>query len=80
MSTSPTRRYKRQQDRQSKKLFNKVRQETLDQINKNTPEERDNLLKLYQVMLEQREQERINKQNTVIVEGEEEQKTLFDVL
>jgi len=80
MSTSPTRRYKREQDRQSKKLFNKVRQETLDQINKNTPEERDNLLKLYQVMLEQREQERINKQNTVIVEGEEEQKTLFDVL
>ena len=80
MSASPTRRYKRQQDRQSKKLFNKVRQETLDQINKNTPEERDNLLKLYQVMLEQREQERINKQNTVIVEGEEEQKTLFDVL
>jgi molybdopterin converting factor small subunit len=70
MSTSPTRRYKRQQDRQAKKLFSKVRQETLDQINKHTPEERDNLLKLYQVMLEQREQERINRQNTVIIEEE----------
>lgn len=68
MSTSPTRRYKRQQDRQSKKLFSKIRQQTLDQINKHTPEERDNLLKLYQVMLEQREQERINRQNTIIVE------------
>ncbi len=77
MSTSPTRRYKRQQDRQSKKLFSKIRQQTLDQINKHTPEERDNLLKLYQVMLEQREQERINRENTVIIEGEEE-KTIFD--
>jgi hypothetical protein len=70
MSTSPTRRYKRQQDRQAKKLFSKVKQQTLDQINKHTPEERDNLLKLYQVMLEQREQERINRQNTVIIEEE----------
>lgn len=70
MSASPTRRNKRFQDRESKKMFLKVQRETMEQINKHTPEERDNLLKLYQVMLEQREQERINRENTVIIEEE----------
>lgn len=81
MSASPTRRNKRFQERQSKKMFLKIQRETMEQINKHTPEERKQLLDLYQVMMEQREQERINRQNTVIIEGEEEQeKTLFDGL
>jgi len=81
MSTSLTRRYKRQQERESKKLFLKIQRETMEQINKHTPEERQQLLELYDVMLKQREQERINRENTVIVEGEEEeQKTIFDGL
>jgi hypothetical protein len=77
MGASPTRRNKRFQERQSKKMFLKVQRETMEQINKHTPEERQQLLDLYQVMMEQREQERINRQNTVIIEGEEqEQNTL----
>ena len=76
MSTSLTRRYKRQQERESKKLFLKIQRETMEQINKHTPEERQQLLELYDVMLKQREQERINRENTVIVEGEEEQNNL----
>ena len=76
MSTSLTRRYKRQQERESKKLFLKIQKETMEQINKHTPEERQQLLELYDVMLKQREQERINRESTVIVEGEEEQNNL----
>jgi len=76
MSTSLTRRYKRQQERESKKMFLKIQRETMEQINKHTPEERQQLLELYDVMLKQREQERINRENTVIVEGEEEQNNL----
>jgi len=70
MSASPTRRNKRFQDRESKKMFLKIQRETMEQINKHTPEERQQLLELYDVMLKQREQERINRENTVIVEGE----------
>ena len=80
MSASPTRRNKRYQERESKKLFLKIQRETMEQINKHTPEERQQLLELYDVMLKQREQERINRENTVIVEGEEEEKTIFDGL
>jgi hypothetical protein len=64
------RRNKRFQERESKKLFLKIQRETMEQINKHTPEERQQLLELYDVMLKQREQERINRENTVIVEGE----------
>lgn len=70
MSASPTRRNKRFQDRESKKMFLKVQRETMKQINKHTPEERQQLLELYQVMMEKREQERINRENTVIIEEE----------
>jgi hypothetical protein len=81
MSASPTRRNERYQERESKKLFLKIQRETMEQINKHTPEERQQLLELYDVMLKQREQERINRENTVIVEGEEqEEKTIFDEL
>jgi hypothetical protein len=73
MSGSPTRRNRRFQERESKKMFLKIQRETMEQINKHTPEERQQLLDLYQVIMEQREQERINRQNTVIIEGEEEQ-------
>lgn len=71
MSASLTRRNKRFQERESKKMFLKIQRETMEQINKHTPEERQQLLELYQVIMEQREQERINRQNTVIIEGEE---------
>jgi hypothetical protein len=81
MSASLTRRNKRYQERESKKMFLKIQRETMEQINKHTPEERQQLLELYDVMLKQREQERINRENTVIVEGEEqEEKTIFDGL
>jgi len=77
MSASITRRNKRFQERESKKTILKIQRETMEQINKHTPEERQQLLDLYQVMMEKREQERINRQNTVIIEGEEqEQNTL----
>lgn len=55
MAASPARRQRRFQERQSKKLFEKISQQTLNQINKQSPEERENLLKLYQQMLEQKE-------------------------
>ena len=58
MAASPARRQKRFEQRQSVKVFNKIRQQTIDEINKQTPDERDKLLKLYQHMLEQKE---INK-------------------
>jgi len=64
------RRNRRFQERESKKMFLKIQRETMEQINKHTPEEKQHLLDLYQVMMEKREQERINRQNTVIIEGE----------
>lgn len=54
MAASQERRQRRFQERQSKKLFQKISQQTLQQINKQSPEERENLLKLYQHMLEQK--------------------------
>ena len=75
------RRNRRFQERESKKMFLKIQRETMEQINKHTPEERKQLLELYDVMLKQREQERINRENTVIIEGEEQQeKTILDGL
>ena len=58
MAASPARRQKRYNERQAKKLFQKISQQTLDQINKQSPEERENLLKLYQHMLEEKENKR----------------------
>lgn len=55
MAASPARRQKRYNERQAKKLFQKISQQTLNEINKQSPEERENLLKLYQHMLEQKE-------------------------
>lgn len=53
------RRYKRMIERDTTKHINKVKQETLNQINKNPPKEREELLMLYKHMLEQAE---VNKQ------------------
>lgn len=64
MAASQARRQKRYNERQSKKLFQKISQETLNRINQHTPEERDNLLKLYQHMLEEK-----NKKKTEIEEN-----------
>jgi hypothetical protein len=55
MAASGNRRLKRYKEREAKKLFQKISQQTLNQINKQTPEERENLLKLYKHMLEQKE-------------------------
>lgn len=63
MSASPSRRLKRHREREAKKLFQKISQQTLDEINKQSPEERDNLLKLYQHMLEQKEIRKKEKQD-----------------
>jgi hypothetical protein len=60
MAASPARRQKRFEERESKKLFQKIRQQTLDEINKQSPEERDRLLQLYQLMLNEQIK---NKQN-----------------
>ena len=80
MSASLTRRNKRFQDRESKKIFLKVQRETMEKIKKHTPEEREQLLDLYQVMMEKREQERINRQNNVIIEEEEQNNLPWDVI
>jgi hypothetical protein len=53
------RRYKRMIERDTTKHINKVKQDTLNQINKNPPKEREELLMLYKHMLEQAE---VNKQ------------------
>jgi len=68
MAASPARRQKRFEERQAKKLFQKISQQTLDQINRNSPEERENLLKLYQHMLEQKVEKKkeIDQQNEFI--------------
>jgi hypothetical protein len=54
MSASPTRRQKREQERYALKMTKKIRQQTLDEINKQSPEEREKLMLLYKKMLEQK--------------------------
>ncbi len=54
MAASIARRQKRYNKRQAKKLFQKISQDTLNRINQHTPEEREELLKLYQHMLEEK--------------------------
>jgi hypothetical protein len=60
---SDARRYRRLQDRNAKKLFNKIQQETLNKINNESPEERERLLLLYKHMLEEKETQRKEKEN-----------------
>jgi len=55
MSTSPSRRLKRMQDRTAKKLYNKIAKETIQQIMKQPPKEREEMLALYQHMNEQKQ-------------------------
>lgn len=59
---SDARRYRRLQDRNAKKLFNKIQQETLNKINSESPEERERLLLLYKHMLEEKENQRKENQ------------------
>lgn len=68
MAASPARRQKRYNERQAKKLFQKISQDTLNRINQHTPEEREQLLKLYQHMLEEKENKKkeIEQQNEFI--------------
>ena len=60
---SEARRYRRLQDRNAKKLFSKIQQETLNKINNESPEEREKLLLLYKHMLEEKENQRKEKEN-----------------
>jgi len=62
---SDSRRYRRKQDRDSKKLFLKIQQQTLNKINKESPEERERLLLLYKHMLEEKETQRKEKENQI---------------
>jgi hypothetical protein len=62
MGASLTRRWNRAQARQAKKVFNRISQQTLDQINRQPPEERDKLLLLYKKMLEQKDEQRKKKE------------------
>ena len=50
MSASPTRRQKRFQERESKKLYDRIRKETLEQMKRLPEEERENLRKMYEAM------------------------------
>jgi hypothetical protein len=56
---SEIRRQKRYNERQSKKLYQKITQETLNKINQLTPEERENLLLEYKNMLEQKQKQNV---------------------
>jgi hypothetical protein len=58
MSTSLNRRLKRMQERDAKKLYDKISKQTIEQINRQSPEEREKLLLLYNEMLRQKEEER----------------------
>jgi hypothetical protein len=57
---SQARRQKRFEERQSKKLFQKISQQTLNKINQQSPEEREKLLLLYKNMLEQKQKDKEN--------------------
>lgn len=53
MAASPTRRQKRFEQRMALKMTKKIKQQTLDEINRQSPEEREKLMLLYKTMLEQ---------------------------
>lgn len=57
---SEARRQKRFNDRQSKKLYQKISQQTLNKINQQSPEEREKLLLLYKNMLEEKQKDKDN--------------------
>lgn len=59
---SEARRQKRFNERQSKKLYQKISQQTLNKINQQSPEEREKLLLLYKNMLEEKQKEK-DKEN-----------------
>ena len=63
MPASPSRRQRRYEKRTADKLYKKISQQTLDQINRQSPEERENLLMLYNEMLRQKEEVRKEKSN-----------------
>jgi hypothetical protein len=54
MAASFTRRNKRMEERNAKKVALRINQQTLNQINKQSPEEREKLLMLYKHMLEEK--------------------------
>ena len=63
MAASGQRRLKRYREREAKKLYQNITKETMDQINKQPEEERQKLLDLYKLMMEQKEEVKKEKQN-----------------
>lgn len=62
MAASFTRRSRRMEERNAKKIALRISQQTLNQINKQSPEEREKLLMLYKHMLEEKENQKKNVQ------------------
>lgn len=63
MGASLTRRYRRMEERNAKKLYDKITKETLEQIKKMPEKDRNNMLELHKLMMEEREQILKNKEN-----------------
>jgi hypothetical protein len=63
MAGSQTRRLKRMRDREAQKLYQRITKETMEQINKQPEEERQKLLDLYKLMMEQKEEVKKEKQD-----------------
>ena len=57
MSTSHSRRVKRMQDREAKKLYKKIEKETIQQIMKQPEKERKEMMTLYKQLNEERVQQ-----------------------
>jgi hypothetical protein len=53
------------QERDAKKLYDKISKQTIEQINRQSPEEREKLLLLYNEMLRQKEEERNNNKEYI---------------
>lgn len=60
---SLTRRYRRLEERNAKKLYDKITRETMEQIKKMPKEEQENMLKLHKAMVEERERILKDKEN-----------------
>lgn len=63
MGASLTRRYRRMEEHNTKKLYDKITKETLEQIKKMPEKDRNNMLELHKLMMEEREQILKNKEN-----------------
>lgn len=65
MAGSQTRRLKRMRDREAQKLYKRIAKETMEQINKQPEEERQKLVDLYKLMMEEKEKVKTEKQDAM---------------